>query len=276
MRMMQRVRRRPGFRSPTDWASPGSTGRRISGISGRSRITRGLAASNCLSGRAEIGLVGDDDLHIKVSADGSSWIEALRIARATGKVSFPAQGAREVLTANRTYYVRTDGSDSHDGLANTSAGAFLTLQAAIDVVTRLDLNGYNVTIQVADGTYAAGVVVAGPFTGGGMVTVQGNASTPANVVISCTSQNCFQADDGAVVAVKDMQLATATAGSCLRASRGGRIGFQNIRFGASTNSHVLALQGGVIDATGNYAIIGGAASHLHAFHGGVITTSAIT
>ncbi|MGY2047950.1 DUF2793 domain-containing protein [Methylobacterium sp. JK268] len=36
------------------------------------------------SGRAEIGLTGDDDLHLKVSADGSAWTEALRLDRATG------------------------------------------------------------------------------------------------------------------------------------------------------------------------------------------------
>jgi hypothetical protein len=44
-----------------------------------------------LSGRAEIGLTGDDDLHVKVSADGSAWTEALLIDRATGKLSL-AQG----------------------------------------------------------------------------------------------------------------------------------------------------------------------------------------
>ncbi len=43
------------------------------------------------SGRAEAGLVGDDDFQIKVSPNGSAWREALRIARASGRVSF-AQG----------------------------------------------------------------------------------------------------------------------------------------------------------------------------------------
>ncbi|MDK9698357.1 MAG: DUF2793 domain-containing protein, partial [Siculibacillus sp.] len=38
------------------------------------------------SGRAEIGLTGDDDLALKVSADGSAWIDALRIAAATGQL----------------------------------------------------------------------------------------------------------------------------------------------------------------------------------------------
>lgn len=38
------------------------------------------------SGRAEIGLAGNDDFSIKVSADGSSWNEALKVAAASGHV----------------------------------------------------------------------------------------------------------------------------------------------------------------------------------------------
>lgn len=41
------------------------------------------------SGRAEIGLVGDDDLSVKVSPNGTTWKEAMRIGRNSGKVSFP-------------------------------------------------------------------------------------------------------------------------------------------------------------------------------------------
>ena len=112
------------------------------------------------SGRAEIGLTGDDDFHFKVSPDGSAWFDSIRIDRTTGKVSFPAAGgARELLTANRTYYVRTDGSDGNTGLANTSGGAFLTIQKAIDTAAALDLSVYNVTIQLADGTYT----IASPY-----------------------------------------------------------------------------------------------------------------
>lgn len=36
------------------------------------------------SGRAEFGLTGDDDFHVKVSADGSAWMEALVIDKDTG------------------------------------------------------------------------------------------------------------------------------------------------------------------------------------------------
>jgi hypothetical protein len=41
------------------------------------------------SGRAEFGLIGDDDLTIKVSPDGSAWSTALVADRATGAVSLP-------------------------------------------------------------------------------------------------------------------------------------------------------------------------------------------
>lgn len=41
------------------------------------------------SGRAEIGLTGDDDFHFKVSPDGSTWYEALKLIAASGLVSLP-------------------------------------------------------------------------------------------------------------------------------------------------------------------------------------------
>lgn len=41
------------------------------------------------AGRAEAGLIGDDDFIIKVSADGNAWNEAMRIDNATGRVSCP-------------------------------------------------------------------------------------------------------------------------------------------------------------------------------------------
>ncbi|MCV4607189.1 hypothetical protein OFB74_30270, partial [Escherichia coli] len=45
------------------------------------------------SGRAEFGLAGDDDWHVKVSPDGAAWTEALIADRGSGRLTLP-QGAR--------------------------------------------------------------------------------------------------------------------------------------------------------------------------------------
>jgi hypothetical protein len=46
-----------------------------------------LLLQSAFSGRAEIGLVGDEDLTLKVSGDGAAWTEALRVDRSTGRVA---------------------------------------------------------------------------------------------------------------------------------------------------------------------------------------------
>ncbi|SEP09303.1 Protein of unknown function [Salinihabitans flavidus] len=61
------------------------------------------------SGRAEMGLNGGDDFSVKVSADGTAWTEALRIAAASGQVTGAA--------------VQAGGHDSTAGRLLT-AGAF--------------------------------------------------------------------------------------------------------------------------------------------------------
>lgn len=50
------------------------------------------------SGCAETGLTGDDNFHIKVSADGANWRESLVIDRMTGAVSLPSGGPTTIVT----------------------------------------------------------------------------------------------------------------------------------------------------------------------------------
>ncbi|HSG57229.1 MAG TPA: DUF2793 domain-containing protein, partial [Paracoccaceae bacterium] len=108
------------------------------------------------SGRAEMGLAGDDDLHLKVSADGATWTEAMVIDAATGRAAFPAgiEGAPERLTANRTYFVRLDGNDANDGSADTAAGAFRTVQRAVDLAAGLYCGPFTVTVRIGAGNFA--------------------------------------------------------------------------------------------------------------------------
>ncbi len=53
------------------------------------------------SGRAEVGLTGDDDFHFKVTPDGSTWLEAILIDRSTGTVRFPSNLALPVVPQGR-------------------------------------------------------------------------------------------------------------------------------------------------------------------------------
>ncbi len=94
---------------------------------------------------------------------------------------------RELLTEDRTYYVRTDGSDSNGGLVNDASGAWLTLQHAWDTITgTLDLGSNLVTIQVADGTYDGRVFLNTPPVGG-IIDIVGNSSAPEAVVLTSST-----------------------------------------------------------------------------------------
>jgi hypothetical protein len=84
--------------------------------------TASLLLQNGLSGRAEIGLAGDDDLQMKVSADGTAWTQALTIDRATGLVSLPASPwARE--TARRNLLINGDMQVNQRGFAGGALAA---------------------------------------------------------------------------------------------------------------------------------------------------------
>ena len=62
--------------------------------------TATLLFQDSFSGRAEIGLAGDDDVHFKVSADGATWTEALKLSAATGLATLPAGQLRFPATPN--------------------------------------------------------------------------------------------------------------------------------------------------------------------------------
>ena len=92
---------------------------------------------------------------------------------------------RELLTSARTYYVSTSGSDSNDGL--TVGNPFLTIQKAIDVANGIDSGGFNVIIQLANGTYSlSSSVTLKQVSGNPTVIILGDSGTPSNVVLELT------------------------------------------------------------------------------------------
>lgn len=187
-------------------------------------------------------------------------------------------GGRSQLAANRTYYVRTDGSDSNTGLANTAGAAFLTVQKAIDVICgTLDISIYTVTIQIADGTYT-GQCALKSFVGAGSVVLNGNPVNPENVIISTTSMAAIIATNcRGSYAVNNLKVQTTTSGvgiGCVGAPS--YITFNNIVFGACATAHLYAADGGYLLASGNYSITGGSAVHYQCVRGAQLLVPART
>lgn len=237
------------------------------------------------SGRAEFGLAGDDDWHVKVSPDGAAWTEALRVDAATGRVSLPAglalldddqvlarRHVREALAANRTYHVRPDGSDANSGLVDSASGAFLTVQKALDAASGIDFRGYTVTIQLADGSYNAPLVVPRCVgqTGAANLVINGNPSSPAGVVVSANAAAAIELSAGAQIRLQNFELRTTAAGSSLSVRGTGAYCeiHTGMRFGASAGAMIDVRQGRCI-ATAGYTVAGNAARRVWVRENGV-------
>lgn len=164
---------------------------------------------------------------------------------------------REVLTANRTYYVRTDGSNSNNGLANTSGGAFLTIQKAIDTACALDLSVYAVTINVADGSY--GAFVLKNYVGVGPISIIGNVTTPANVNLSGSSTNISGTAWYCRYVIKGMKVANS-AGNAIAWGGPGVVEINNLEFGACSGAHIRLDNSCFVNGvSGSFKISGAAA-----------------
>lgn len=192
--------------------------------------------------------------------------------------SVSSGSGREVLTADRTYYVRTDGSDSNNGLTNTSGGAFLTLQKALNVSSALDKNTYSITIQLADGTYSGASTVVTGLGGNGTCTIQGNASNAASVVLTSSSGATFLTTDLSTTwNIKNLTISNTGSSYCLRTSNGGSLIIDNVILGTATSGyHLASSYGGRIFAASNYTITGGAYAHIYSFQGGIVNISGRT
>ena len=191
-----------------------------------------------------------------------------------GATAYVAAPVREKLVAARTYYVSTTGSNANDG--RTSGTAFLTIQRAVDNLTLLDLGAYNVTIQVADGTYTAGVVLSPFVAGSGEVFLTGNTTTPSNCTINVAAGNAVTAGNGVRgVTVAGFRL-LAGAGTAVIASDGAEIKLGANNYGACATAHIAVERTSAIICTTSYAISGGANIHQSADSGSYITAIFMT
>jgi hypothetical protein len=184
---------------------------------------------------------------------------------------------REVCTADRTYYVRSDGSDSNTGLSNTSGAAFLTISKAILTLTTLDGNGFQAFIQVADGTYNESVTLK-QCVGFSKITLQGNTATPANCLVAGGSSYAF-GNFGAGLFTNTYDIkgfrGTGLYVFALEGA-GANITYGNMNFGTVTGSHIFLVDNAEAIAIANYTISGGGDTHWNLQAGGILRCNSIT
>lgn len=183
----------------------------------------------------------------------------------------PGNAIREVLTSNRTYYVRTDGNDSNNGLTDTAGGAFLNLQKAVDVVCSLDCSIYIPTIQLGNGTYTLSSPLELKRFLGTKAVIKGNASTPSNVILQGPGDVIRGiGTKGSLWELKDFKLQSSTSSASARALiflSNADIDIYNLDFGAMaggafTSRHINATKHSLARVMSGYTISGGANMHV--------------
>jgi hypothetical protein len=128
--------------------------------------TASVFFSDAFSGRAEFGLTGDDNFHLKVSPDGSAWVDALVVDKTTGKVAL--QGFSNIVTSRTQLAAAPADALAFSGMqANGAmeidqehAGAATTLTATASLQFKYLLDG---VMAATRGSFvASGQQVAAP------------------------------------------------------------------------------------------------------------------
>lgn len=173
------------------------------------------------------------------------------------RLNYPAKSdiaAAFVLPGqSTTIYVRTDGSDSNDGGANTSGRAMATLQAALGLAATKALGG-SITIQMGNpGTYTAPTSIPSIL---GTLKIQGDTTAQDSYIISGTG-----GQGSAVVVASSVTLSifglritntgSFTSNHTLAAVLGARVTVQNVTLnnggtGSNTGAHLFAANGSSI------------------------------
>lgn len=204
---------------------------------------------------------------------GSASMSQIMLLSLLDQISqFLSGGVVPIISANTTFFVRTDGSDSNTGLVNSAAGAFLTIQKAVNVVSgSFLLTGVSVVIQVADGTYNEAVTlkkINGAVGAANSVTIQGNTTTPANVLVS-NAGTCFAALEGVTSWTLAGMKVTSSGSFAIEARGEAKVTLNGIWIGAAVVG-LRVIDSGAMTISGSFTMTVGGTYGLQPIRGGVI------
>jgi hypothetical protein len=181
-------------------------------------------------------------------------------------------------TTLTTLFVDTGrGLDTNDCMAAGTSACATATQAMTDIAKNIDNQG-QVIIQWGCAsppcTYANLPFLSQAYVGSGFITLQGDTTTPDNVVMSCTSGNCNNApgaifnilQNGAHTSagnwiIQGFKITSSVAGINGIFAQGAAawVAFNSIDFGAMTTaSHIGCISPASLQSNGNFTITGGA------------------
>ncbi len=140
------------------------------------------------SGRAEIGLTADDDFHFKVSADGSTWVDALKLDKTSGAATLASSAAA-------TAFIPSGSALPSNGIylpsVNTVGIAANSTQILTGDTTKIAVKQ---TTNATSGTtgalvVAGGIGVAKDIYSTGIVTIRPAASNSSPCLTVDTSDD---------------------------------------------------------------------------------------
>lgn len=185
--------------------------------------------------------------------DGAKWVLAGGAAASAGG------GGPIYLAAPLDYYVNGNtGDDAFDGsqaaVGVAPKGPFKTLQRASNAVAKFNLNGFNVTVHVADATnYRQCILPAA--AGQGQINWIGNKANPANCLVSCggsaVAEVCFVAQ-GVNNSLSGFKCNgnLSTYGGGISVPGATQLIIDNIDWGPTNGTHLTVYNGGTLRLNG--------------------------
>ncbi|WP_445215455.1 hypothetical protein ACKWRH_23535 [Bradyrhizobium sp. Pa8] len=183
--------------------------------------------------------------------DGEKWIASQSGGGGVG---------RTMLSADTTYFVRTDGNDANNGLTNSPGGAFLTIPKAMSVAAALDTLSYQLTISAQAGTFTTTVALP-RMVGGKAPILTGVGST---TIINVASGTCIDANGSTPWVIQNLKLLGSGGGSySIKLSNGAAVVLgAGMDFGQTPGYHIYNQGGCSVTIAGDYTISGGASDHI--------------
>lgn len=185
------------------------------------------------------------------------------------------------LSASRSYFVNaTTGLDTNDGLSATVTGGhgpFQTIQRAITACQAFNLNGFDITVNIADGAYT-GPVTCPTINGSGTIHITGNTGSPANVTVSSSTGSAIIVNGGPYIIGGVNPSVSATIGGDpgdgIHTGAAGVCTVNAVKFNFCVNAHLSG--SGSISVIGPVTISGGGHYHMQATVGGNITLNPVS